>query len=106
MVAILSPNTVYHRLRAEAPQVAAVQDSGTGIELPIRDVRFHGESRGISGRAANIAKRARLTHIGHATAKFFIPTVHWIIFQMRSLEDTLLHSDAWRVACGDEHSSA
>ena len=37
--------------------------SAVGTELPSRDVRLHGESWGISGRAADIAKMARLTQL-------------------------------------------
>ena len=44
---------------------AALHESEIGTELPSRDVRFHDESWGISGRAADIAKMARLTPSRH-----------------------------------------
>jgi hypothetical protein len=40
------------------------QTSGHGTELPIRDVRCHGESWGQSGLPADIVKMARLTPSG------------------------------------------
>jgi hypothetical protein len=37
-----------------------------GTELPIRDVRCHGEYWGESGLAADLVKMARLTHLRHS----------------------------------------
>jgi len=42
-----------------------VLTSQTGTELPIRDVRCHGEFWGQSGLAADIVKMARLTQRRH-----------------------------------------
>jgi hypothetical protein len=36
-----------------------------GTNLPIRNVRFHGESWRVSGRATEIAEMTFVTHIGH-----------------------------------------
>lgn len=37
----------------------------TGTELPIRNVRFHGESWRVSRRAMEIAETTFMTHCGH-----------------------------------------
>jgi hypothetical protein len=39
-----------------------------GTELPIRDVRFHGEYWGRSGLAADIAESTRMTQLRHHAA--------------------------------------
>jgi hypothetical protein len=49
--------------------IAAVHESGLGTELPIPNVRFHGEPRRISGRAADIAKTTFMTRNGHPVVR-------------------------------------
>jgi len=39
-----------------------------GTNLPILNVRFHGESWRVSGRATEIAKATFMTHYGHVRA--------------------------------------
>jgi hypothetical protein len=45
--------------------LVAVHESVRGTNLPIRNVRFHGESWRVSGRATEIAKATFMTHCGH-----------------------------------------
>jgi hypothetical protein len=45
-----------------------VHESLSGTELPIRDVRFHGEYWGQSGLAADTAESAKMTQLRHAPA--------------------------------------
>ena len=43
--------------------------TGYGTELPIPNVRFHGESWRVSGRATEIAETTFMTHLGVRQAK-------------------------------------
>ena len=47
-----------------------------GTNLPIRNVRFHGESRRISGRATAIAKATFMTQLRHGRLKTFAAQKH------------------------------
>ena len=43
--------------------------SASGTNLPIRNVRFHGESWRVSGRATETAKATFMTHMRHWMAR-------------------------------------
>ena len=48
------------------------QMSGSGTNLPIRNVRFHGESWRVSGRATEIAKATFMTQLRHWAAQLAV----------------------------------
>ena len=54
-----------------SPGFFAVLTSAFGTNLPIRNVRFHGETWRISGRATAIAKATFMTQSGCRRSKLF-----------------------------------
>jgi hypothetical protein len=49
-----------------------MHESGSGTELPISNVRFHGGYQGHNGHVADIAKTALMTQLRHWRANFAV----------------------------------
>jgi hypothetical protein len=69
--------------------------SPPGMNLPIRNVRFHGESWRVSGRATEIAKATFMTHLGHRPSgtRTVLAPPNWGV---RRVGNSHLHSEQFR----------